>query len=1085
MSTNFCMRLATINLNGIMCQAKQSLLRDFIKINDIDIIFLQEVNLKSFPLLVDHDVILNFSDLSRTTAVAIRKGLDYKDVIVDPNGRIISFLLNGINYVNIYAQSGSQFKKERNDFFTEEISIHINRHFEGVIIGGDFNCFLNAKDTNGAMNFCQGLQQLVDKMKLTDVSNHVLKNINFTFFRGSSASRLDRFYFSNGMLDRIKEVKTVPLAFSDHHSVIVKLNINQKPTITSLKQSYWKLNSVLLNNDDLAEQYQHKLEAVKNRQKYQSDFNKWWNDDFKNSTRSFYKSYTINRNIEIMNEKSSCYRAMLELSSRLNAGEDVHLEMNFIKKRLFEIETQKLKEFSKVFQPNNLAEQEKVGIFQIAQHCERKVSTNQLRVGNETTTDKKKIKEEFFNYYQRIFENSDSQATQLNYQSLDFIDKKLSVQEIIDLVQPIDETELLNVILEASKKKSPGRDGLSYEFYKRYFDSLKEDMLKLFNNYLVDGILSPANFKEGIVTFIPKHGNPGVTDFRPISLLNTDYKLFAKLLANRIKSALPSLIGPFQTACVEGKSCIDNLTILRNLVASANGKKSFKFAILSLDLEKAFDRVDRRYLWAVLEKYGFPLQFIKCLRNLYENSSSKLLVAGSLTESIKINNSVRQGCPLSMILFALYLEPLLIMLSKEIPGILVDGAFILLIAYADDINVIIKSRKDFNAVIKLMKLFSKDARISLNYQKSTILYFNGFRLDSGDIKEVQDSKILGVVFKNNWEDTVTKNYTVLLNNIKFMIFQMKFRKLNMIQKIWVLNTFVLSKLWYIGQILPASNKFVAEITKIIGKYLWMGHLFKIQRNQLYLSKEKGGLDLIHVGYKIKALFVRNLLFTSEKAGSVPKLDLLFKDRKKLKLNRTFADYSRSAEEISKLKGINTCKKIYYHFLEKDSTNPSVAIKNPTIIWENVWPNIHQKFIDSNCQMLLYNFVNDIIPTRYKMHKHKIRGISDQNCNNCGQVDDKEHRLKTCEEKVNVWNYVQELIVKKLKVEVNDPLEILERTLGRKNEKLALFILATAMHCNLKNMVKSKEDFKNILNNSLKSSHKILDKNFGNFVELIK
>lgn len=121
-------RIATVNLNGIVCKAKQSLVKDFVNLNDIDIVFFQEMCITSSSFLPSHEVILNYANMSRSTAVAIRKNFVYSDVVVDPTGRIISFIVNGINFVNIYAQSGSQYKKERNEFFTENIALHLNKN---------------------------------------------------------------------------------------------------------------------------------------------------------------------------------------------------------------------------------------------------------------------------------------------------------------------------------------------------------------------------------------------------------------------------------------------------------------------------------------------------------------------------------------------------------------------------------------------------------------------------------------------------------------------------------------------------------------------------------------------------------------------------------------------------------------------------------------------------------------------------------------------------------------------------------------------------------------------------------------------
>lgn len=159
-------------------------------------------------------------------------------------------------------------------------------------------------------------------------------------------------------------------------------------------------------------------------------------------------------------------------------------------------------------------------------------------------------------------------------------------------------------------------------------------------------------------------------------------------------------------------------------------------------------------------------------------------------------------------------------------------------------------------------------------------------------------------------------------------------------------------------------------------------------------------------------------------------------------------------------------------------------KNPSIVWENVWININQNFLDSKCKIALYYFVNDIIPTKFKLFKHKIRGTKDQTCNICGQTDDKEHRLRNCEETQNLWNYVKELIIRRLRINVADPLDILECSLGRKNEKLALFILAIAVEYNMRNSAKNVKEFQKILSDFFKVNKKDLICSFGNFIDLL-
>jgi hypothetical protein len=125
-------------------------------------------------------------------------------------------------------------------------------------------------------------------------------------------------------------------------------------------------------------------------------------------------------------------------------------------------------------------------------------------------------------------------------------------------------------------KKSSGPDGLTYEFYLKNL---------LFNSLLNNPAAMPNSFAEEVIILIPKVRSPSnVSEFRPISLLNCDYKIFTKILANRMLKCLHLLIGDSQSACISGKSCIDNLLVLRNIIAKTSTSVRLKYFFVGLDL---------------------------------------------------------------------------------------------------------------------------------------------------------------------------------------------------------------------------------------------------------------------------------------------------------------------------------------------------------------------------------------------------------------------------------------------------------------------------------------------------------------------
>lgn len=233
---------------------------------------------------------------------------------------------------------------------------------------------------------------------------------------------------------------------------------------------------------------------------------------------------------------------------------------------------------------------EKVNIYQIiARHKSSKSRTIvELHDGSNTIRGTNELKRYIFEHFSGNFARQTDDETEDRCDMLEYVTKKLGDNDAEGLIREIGEDELKHVVFSCTKKKTPGPDGISYEFYAKHFDLLKNDMLELFNGLLHGDVIPPSEFCEGYITLIPKSGcSKNISGFRPISLLNCDYKIFAKIIASRIQQVIGKVVGEGQTACVASKSCIENLDQLRTIIAKGNGSKRFKAAIFSLDMEKA------------------------------------------------------------------------------------------------------------------------------------------------------------------------------------------------------------------------------------------------------------------------------------------------------------------------------------------------------------------------------------------------------------------------------------------------------------------------------------------------------------------
>ena len=692
---NYVFKVGSVNLNSSSSAINKSLLREFVINHDIDIIFLQEVCYANFSFIRSHSPLINIGENGSGTAILIRNSFEFSQPLLDPNGRISSVVVNGVNYVNIYAFSGSNRKKERDQLFINDLAVHLGKGGKKIdVIGGDFNCILNNGDSNSSVkNFSTGLKQLIEMFKLKDVAFELKKNA-FTFIRNDSSSRLDRFYTSSLLLQKVVDFATIPVAFSDHFGILMTIR-GSVGDVAPIGRGYWKVNSSLAKDDSVCARLVDEYQGWKLRHIFTTDRSRWWNEVAKHKMRQFFKRESFLLNTRISNEKSYFYGKMIEWTQRQSTGQPTLLDIRIIKSRLIEIEHQRLTHLGNNIEDANLLQGEMINIFQVAAQIKRMENCGNFKIcsGNIIVTDPMELSRLAFEHFSCTFQPDAPNVEQnTNDDPLNYITRSLSIEDREEVTKRITEEELRSVLQRCSKKKSPGPDGLTYEVYLKNFDCYKDDLVQVFNSYLDGSIIPPKNFSDGIITLIPKKNcsRSNFDDYRPISLLNCDYKLFMKLLAERTMKFLDKLLGPGQTACIPNMSCGNNLKNLRRLITKSCESKKFKGCIVSLDLNKAFDRVNHDYLWKVMQKFNFPDTFIDCLKRIYANASSRMLINGFLSREIKINCSVRQGCPMSMVFFVLYVEPLIRKIADSITGVLVHDKFINVFAYADDLVVFCK-----------------------------------------------------------------------------------------------------------------------------------------------------------------------------------------------------------------------------------------------------------------------------------------------------------------------------------------------------------------------------------------------------------
>ena len=338
------------------------------------------------------------------------------------------------------------------------------------------------------------------------------------------------------------------------------------------------------------------------------------------------------------------------------------------------------------------------------------------------------------------------------------IQSNITDSENEDLVKYVDEEEIYSIIKNMNLNKSPGIDGIPLEFFIYYWDIIKPELCLIYNS-IIDNLCLKGSQYIGIISLIYKGGEEENLDsWRPISLLCVDMKILAKVLAQRLKKPIINIIHKHQY-CAPYRTIIDANNNIRDIIYFCN-ETNVPGVIVNLDWSKAFDKVDIIFLWRVMSKMGFSELFINILKIFYSFRKSQCIINGFLTEEFDIKRGVRQGCPLSMLLFILSQEPLYAAIenNNQIKPFKTPNSHIKLQGYADDTNFILSDDQSIKEVFRIVNMFESATSASLNLNKTKIFGIGLWKdrvswpITNVNI-QVGSMSLLGIKYTNNFVES--------------------------------------------------------------------------------------------------------------------------------------------------------------------------------------------------------------------------------------------------------------------------------------------------------------------------------------------
>ena len=480
----------------------------------------------------------------------------------------------------------------------------------------------------------------------------------------------------------------------------------------------------------------------------------------------------------------------------------------------------------------------------------------ELKVNNKTVTNPKGMLDEMNFFYQNLYNKKDTvNIEDTNFANLGNQLPKLNEMDKLEIERDICLEDLKHTVFKSKNNKSPGPDGFSNEFYKVFWPQINILLLKLMNFYRLNGILNAAQ-TTGIITCIPKGGKArnDLKNWRPITLLNSIYKFYSGILAERIKKILPKLIHLDQKGFINGRFIEENTRITSDIINECNSQKINGLIIL-IDFEKAFDSISWNFILDILKKFNFGQNTINWVRSLQIDSTSKILQNGHLSETINLGRGCRQGDPISPYLFVLGAELLAeaIRSNTNIEGLTIHQKEHKLSQYADEPTLFLKYSEK-NIRMETLREFEIISGLKVNTEKTNVVKIRDERDNRinlcTDLELIWTNKFtsLGITYDvQNMENITEQNINLKEKEIKKLINTWNGRNVTPLRKVILVKSLLISKITHILLSLPTpKDQTFKDLDNIFGNFIWGGKPPKLRKEILETSYKMGGLKMTNL-----------------------------------------------------------------------------------------------------------------------------------------------------------------------------------------------------------------------------------------------
>ena len=884
------LKFLSLNCRGMALKSKREDLFRKWKDEGYDLILLQDTHWTPETIIQvreewdNKNINSTYTSKSRGCSILINNTFEYTlgKIVKDDLGNyvLVEILLPNETSIVIGSIYGPNI--DNADFYhkLDEIISHFNN--PNIILGGDWNSTRNFKlDNNNYISqnnlkSTQAISNLMTKHNLIDIwraKNPSKKR--YTWLQGISKkqARLD-YYLCNEELLSISSKEDILYKYrSDHAPIIITISLQDQPR----GPGSWKLNNSLLKEDKFITMIKKEImnfKLIHAATPYNQDYVMAKNSDieFLNDPIIFWESLMatlrgsiISYSIEKGREKKSRFKKLEEtvkaLDLKVTSGKASTQDFVQLKEHNITMIYLRQEELKGAFirsraEWHELGEKPSRYFLNLENKNRINKTINEIKMDDNTIiNDQQRILSELREFYAKLYSNK-----KMNEES-DYIPTlnptELSPEQKQALEQDITRKELDVAVKSLKNNKAPGPDGFSPEFYKLFWPQLEHYFRDYVNESHKTGSLT-KNILSGVITCLPKSGKARnlIKNWRPISLLNTSYKIISTCITNRLRPLLKSIISPEQKGFLEDRSINDCTRLMCDIINECDNR-SIKGLILLIDFEKAFDSISWSFINSTLRKMNFGDSFIKWITMFQMGSTSKITLNGHYSQSFPLQRGCRQGDPISPYLFILCSELLTLAIKNDrnLEGIKTLQKEHKLCQYADDTSVFLKSsERNLKLCLRILHWFYVVSGLKINLKKTKVIRIGDIReTDRRYCKEnnldwVSTFVSLGISYDiRNMADITQYNINEKLPQMTQLISAWSKRILTPAGRITVLKSLIISKITHILISLPSpTEEMLTKLEKLCTDFIWNGKRHEVSKTVLCKEIKKGGLNMVNI-----------------------------------------------------------------------------------------------------------------------------------------------------------------------------------------------------------------------------------------------